>query len=540
MIEQLWRNVLAIDDMGETLVPSHELDDVVSILLENKIDLQKFGGNLYALISRGMPTIASLFGEENSALPTTPSVNKYISIVNRPVQSTLWLLAGFPDVIAWLNKKQKSFLSQYADMDEAAKAIPELYGFDLDAPDDFCEDNVKNPDGNLRAFCYRNLVRNYITQTGRRLEVAVEEGTKGDIYLGNEFLQMLGEESNFTLIAAVTTKYYMELKTHYAGLLPDETSLLAMSGILDANVYILGTGQIQTTQIVDLAKATKGKANRLLEFMIQFEALLFSIDTPEFAHAELLDACRDQEEAIHRSIHYVLGTYQGEPQIANDTRALMTSPQFRQLRDAVGVHNLSLLISDDVIDLNKNQNTTTTVKDEKTEQKVKQDRSNEARPWVRYFAKMIDITLISSIMGIVVANIFPAELAFFLLGGGYLSDVVFMFMVIQVEAFVLASFGNTPGKWLLKTKLMDFNSGKLSYGQVFKRNNEVLLKGFGLGIMIISTIAMIISYQTLKNEGVTTWDRNNNIDVNHSPIGGRRIFIAAVYLSGWLFYTNFM
>jgi len=201
MIEQLWRNVLATDEIGETLVPSHEVDDVVSLMVENKIDLQKFGGNLSALISRDMPTMASLFGDENPALPTTPSVDQYISIVNRP-QSPLWLLAGFPDVIAWLNEKQKSFLGPSVDEDEAATAIAELYGFDLDAPDDFSEDNVKNPDGSLCARYYRNLVRNYVAQTGQRLEVAVEEGTEGDIYLGHEFLQMTGEESNFTLIVS--------------------------------------------------------------------------------------------------------------------------------------------------------------------------------------------------------------------------------------------------------------------------------------------------------------------------------------------------
>ena len=342
MIEQLWRNVLAADEMEETLVPSHELDVVVSLMVENKIDLQKFGGNLSALISRGMPTMASLFGGDTPALPTTPSVDQYISILNRP-QSPLWLLAGFPDVIAWLNEKQKSFLGPSVDEDEAASAIAELYGFDLDASDDFSENDVKNPDGSLRACYYCNLVRNYVAQTGQKLEVAVEEGKEGDIYLGQEFLQMTGEESNFTLIATVTTKYYMELKTRYGTSLPDETSLLAMSGILDANVYILGTGQLDATQVVELAKATQGKDDRLLEFMIQFEALLLSVDTPELSHEEILDACREQADAIQRSIQSVRGTYRKEPKIANDTQALMTSSQFSHLRNAAGVHNPTLL-----------------------------------------------------------------------------------------------------------------------------------------------------------------------------------------------------
>ncbi len=343
MIEQVWRNILAADELGETLVASHEVDNVVSLMVECKIDLQKFGGNLSALITRGMPTMANLFDEQKPSLPTTPSVNQYISIVDRPIRAPLWLLAGFPDVLTWLNEKQEAFFNPRVDEEEASSALAELYGFGVDSSQGMSENEIKNPDGSLRACYYRNLVRNYVDQTGRNLEVAVEEGSEGDIYLGNDLLQMTGEESNFTLIATVTTKYYMELKTHYASSFLDEISLLAMSGILDANVYILGTGQIQPMQIVDLAKSTQGQKDRLLEFMIQFEALLLSVDTPEISPDEVLSACRDQAEAIQQSILGAMATYRGEPKIANDARALMTLAQFSQLRNVAGVHTPSLL-----------------------------------------------------------------------------------------------------------------------------------------------------------------------------------------------------
>jgi hypothetical protein len=343
MIKQVWRNMLADDEMGEAIVASHDVDDVVSLMVECKIDPQKFGGNLSALITRGMATMASLFGSDKPALPTMPSVDQYVSVVNRPLKSPLWLLAGFPDVLAWLNEKQKAFLNTSVDEDEAANAIAELYGLDVNSTQDLSESDLENPDGSLRVCYYRNLIRNYVAQTGKKLEVAVEEGSAGGIYLGDQFIQMIGEESNFTLIATVTTKYYIELKTHYAASFPDDTSLLAMSGILDANVNILGTGQIQPAQIVDLARATQGKEERLLEFMILFEALLLSVDTPKLPHEEVLDACRDQADAIQRSIRNAMETYRGEPKISNDTRALITSAQFSQLRNAASMHTPTLL-----------------------------------------------------------------------------------------------------------------------------------------------------------------------------------------------------
>ncbi|MDO9559855.1 MAG: hypothetical protein Q7I89_09265 [Syntrophales bacterium] len=342
IIEQVWHNMLAADELEETLVTSHEVDDVVSLMVEFKIDPQKFGGNLCALMTRGMPTMADLFGREKPSLPTTPSVNQYVSIVNRPIRAPLWLLAGFPDVLAWLNDKQEASLNPSVDQEEAANAIAELFGFDVDSSEDMSKSDIKNPDGSLRACYYFNLVRNYIVQTGRSLEVAVEEGSEGNIYLGSDFLQMIGEESNFTLIATMTTKYYIELKARYASSFPDETSLLAMSGILDANFYIFGTGQLQPTQILDLAKATHGEKDRLLEFMIQFEALLLSVDTPELSPDEVLDACRNQAKAIQRSIRSAMETYRGEARIADDARALMTSTQFSHLRNAAGVRTPTL------------------------------------------------------------------------------------------------------------------------------------------------------------------------------------------------------
>ncbi len=62
MIEQMWRSILAPDEMGEPLVASHEVDDVVALMIEYKIDPQKFAGNLAALITNGMPSLGDVLG----------------------------------------------------------------------------------------------------------------------------------------------------------------------------------------------------------------------------------------------------------------------------------------------------------------------------------------------------------------------------------------------------------------------------------------------------------------------------------------------
>ena len=196
---------------------------------------------------------------------------------------------------------------------------------DLDCPTGTDENQFEDSDGNLRTRYYRKLVSNYVRETVKSLEVAVGEGSENDIYSGIDFLQMMGEESNFTLIAAMTTKYYMELKKTHSSSFPDETSLLAMSGILDANVYIFGMQQITPAQIIDLARATEGKQDRLIEFLIQFETLLLSVDTPDLPSDEILTACQDQAEAIRRSIQQTMESYSGEPNLSLRIKKSCTS-----------------------------------------------------------------------------------------------------------------------------------------------------------------------------------------------------------------------
>lgn len=343
MIEQLWRTILAANEIGRGLVASHEVDDIVALMIGAKIDPRKFSGNLSALTARGMLTITDLFDTGSPALPTTPSVAQYISLVNRPPQAPLWFLAGFPDVLAWLNEQQEKAFSPVIDEDESAIFIAGLYGLDPGFAKYARDEGIGKPDGSLSVHNYRNLVRSYLKQVGQGLEAAVKEGSDDDIYLGHEFLDMVGEESNFTLIATVTTKYYLELKTNYASAFPDETSLLAMSGILDANMYILVSGAIQPREIVDLAKATEGERDRLLKFIVNLEALLLSADAPEVPPEDVLEACREQVDAIRKSIHKAMAIYRDEPKIIENSRAVMRSTKFHRLRRAAGARAPSLV-----------------------------------------------------------------------------------------------------------------------------------------------------------------------------------------------------
>lgn len=342
MIEEMWRDLLGSGGAGDPVVASHEVEDVIALMIEARIDPQKFAGNLLALASGRRQLGVDVFREEEAALPTTPSVSQYISRMDRPPLMPVWVLAGFPDVIAWVNETHRASRGSSPSCGEEPVSMDTLFGIDLEA-EDLREEDYRNPDGSLRAQCYRNLIRSYLERTGHALEAAVEDGSAGDVYLGRNLLQTLGEESNFTLIASMTSKYYMELKRGYSRSFPDETSLLAMSGILDASAYILGTGEIEPRQISELAKATQGESDRLQAFIVKLEALLLSVDTPEVPPGEVLEACREQADAIEKSIRNVVAGYQREPLIERGVQAAMTLPKFSHLRRAAGVRDPSLL-----------------------------------------------------------------------------------------------------------------------------------------------------------------------------------------------------
>jgi hypothetical protein len=345
MIQQVWRNLLT-QDLETPLAARDDLDEVIAVLVKSRIDPQKFGGNLIALLSSGM---GDLFGVAMGAPSCTPSIRQFTSVLNRPPNVPLWLIAGFPDVLCWFNEKLRDAGNAHEE------TTARLFGIDLASPQGTKDrrsdmrpppiprSHFENSDGTLRARFYGNLVSNYAKETGRSLEAAVEEGTESDLYMGEDLLQMAGEESNFTLIASMTTKYYLELKRTHGCCFADETSLLAMAGMLDASRYILDTRQINPSQIVQLARETVAMHDRLLQFLVRFEAVLLSLDNPGHPPHDVRSACDDQATAIRGAIQRTMDSYRGEPMIAMAVKAAMSAPQFATWRRIAGVESPSLL-----------------------------------------------------------------------------------------------------------------------------------------------------------------------------------------------------
>lgn len=156
------------------------------------------------------------------------------------------------------------------------------------------------------------------------------------------------------------------------------------------------------------------------------------------------------------------------------------------------------------------------------------------RPWIRFWARMIDYSLLYLFFW------FALAIADISLGLAYpwLFPFFLSFVWIFIESSLLVTWGTTPGKWFLKTKLAKENGEKPSYRDALKRSVAVWFLGFGAGVPFVSILTSIVANVKLSNSGKTTWDRNYHFEVHHKRIGYWRTFITVIFFIITLAFMN--
>jgi uncharacterized RDD family membrane protein YckC len=167
-------------------------------------------------------------------------------------------------------------------------------------------------------------------------------------------------------------------------------------------------------------------------------------------------------------------------------------------------------------------------------------KATTIRPWVRWFARIIDYTVWALIfsfaffssIAIVIPHSYYTIVSFF--NNSMLFTILIMASWIPVEAFLLSNFGTTIGKWLLNTSITKYSGAKLSYSNALKRSGLVYLSGVALGLPIFSQLAMVASFVHLRNNESTIWDTNVNSFVCHSKLVWWRSGVAIVIvIASW-------
>ena len=155
---------------------------------------------------------------------------------------------------------------------------------------------------------------------------------------------------------------------------------------------------------------------------------------------------------------------------------------------------------------------------------------------IRYIARMFDLTIFSSLVGIFL-TIFPSH---------YLSEISFAFLGLLIlslwaatEPIILFIFGNTLGKSLLNTRIRSITGEPLDYLTAFKRSVYIALSGMGLGIPFFSFLFSIHSHFRRTKNGMSPWDVKYGTIILYGETSIGRILLAAL-LPAALFCTGFI
>lgn len=155
-------------------------------------------------------------------------------------------------------------------------------------------------------------------------------------------------------------------------------------------------------------------------------------------------------------------------------------------------------------------------------------------PWRRYGARTLDVTIFGGI------TLFVAEftlifawpsLAAFLAHPPLWATLVVISPLTVASAAVgvalcHARWGSTPGKWIFRLRVASADGQRMTRRQAFLREALLFVWGFGLGVPLLSLVALFNSYSDLENDDPTHWDRKA------STLSEARVIHGAAY--AWL------
>ena len=165
------------------------------------------------------------------------------------------------------------------------------------------------------------------------------------------------------------------------------------------------------------------------------------------------------------------------------------------------------------------------------------DQLGEVRPWLRYWARTVDLVLLGIVAGGVLGEVAPRAIDDKVFGN--LFGFVCMAVWVLIEPLHLVATGTTPGKWLFKSRVITTDGRRLTYEDALMRSFRVWWRGMGAGVPIVSLVTLIVAHGNLSNKGVASWDREGGFTVVHRRLGAGRVIaiffvmIAIFALIGW-------
>lgn len=155
-----------------------------------------------------------------------------------------------------------------------------------------------------------------------------------------------------------------------------------------------------------------------------------------------------------------------------------------------------------------------------SEYRIPQEYSERPRPWIRFWARYVDISFFGGFASISAADVAKAPV-----GQGIVVSAGGLLGALLLEALIVHWFGNSPGKAILGLRIQRVDGGKPILPQLIQRNFRCWWAGHALGIFPI-TLMCWLRARRLCNEGHTmSWDAKNGLRTIGREVPPWRIFL---------------
>ncbi len=149
--------------------------------------------------------------------------------------------------------------------------------------------------------------------------------------------------------------------------------------------------------------------------------------------------------------------------------------------------------------------------------------------WARFWARYIDVFVVSMIVVVIITLIFPVVATW----NNYATELVALPVALFLLAIIQCAFGTTLGKLVAGIRVQRESGERLNLGTALNREVSVYVSGLALGLPIICLFTMGSSYNSLRNDGATTYDREHRTKVVSCGSNPLRTWLTClVYLIG--------
>jgi hypothetical protein len=163
-------------------------------------------------------------------------------------------------------------------------------------------------------------------------------------------------------------------------------------------------------------------------------------------------------------------------------------------------------------------------------ERAKAGRTSEPRPWNRLAARLFDYSIWGLVLALLLSylhgsGLITADTAFWI-GHPLFAPILITATWVPIEALLIASLQQTPGKWLfgvyLQFSISDAYARRDVQAQLRRalhRAFRVWWEGVGCGFPLLAPIMIAVSYEKIAQVGETDWDFAEDCLVTHSPPG---------------------